>query len=221
MLDELLSTEELGRVTFVRGHCFMGEGYCNADEYITTDESVPDGVPCWPEAPRSLANDCHRDYAWFLNVYSHNTNLLRYFLGGTPEVRYSHVASRDGGVVVFDFQGIPISLEVGRSSCRDWDEEIEIYFERGRLTIKTPPALLRNVPARVSLYRGDTHCVVEPQCEWRWSFRRQAEAFVRTVRDNVESLTSGVDSLEDLRLAETIWRMQEQRHPQPLCGGTT
>lgn len=219
ILDDLLHTEELGRMTFVRGHCFMGESYCNVDDYIKSDELVPPDLPRWPEAPSSLANDRQSDYAWFLNVYSHNTNLLRYFLGGTPQVRYTHVASRFGGVVVFDFQGIPITLEVGRLTCREWDEVIEIYFEHGRLQVKTPPALLRNVPAKVTLYRGDTHTFIDPQCEWRWSFRRQAEAFIRTVRENVDSLTSGVDSLEDVRLAESIWRFEQLPTSQSLCGG--
>jgi predicted dehydrogenase len=220
ILDDLLQTEELGPITYVRAHCFMGESYCNVDEYITSDELVPSDLPRWPEAPRSLANGIQSDYAWFLNVYSHNTNLLRYFLSGIPEVRFTHLSSRRGGVVVFDYDGIPITLEVGRTSCRDWDELIEIYFEHGRLEVKTPPALLRNVPAKVKLYRGDTHTCIEPQCEWRWSFRRQAEAFIRTVRDDVDSLSSGLDSLEDIRLAEAIWRVEElQPFSQPVCGG--
>ena len=219
ILDELMANEELGRITFVRSHCFMGESYCNADEYITTDELLPSDLPRWPEAPASLSDEFQASYAWFLNVYSHNTNLLRYFLGGTPQVRHTHMPSQLGGVVVFDYGGIPITLEVGRLNFRGWDEVIEIYFEHGRLQVKTPPALLRNVPAQVTLYRGDVHALSAPQCEWRWSFRRQAEAFVRAVRDGVESLTSGEDSLNDIRLAESIWQLEEQQHLDPIRRG--
>jgi predicted dehydrogenase len=221
ILDGLRQTQELGRITFVRGHCFMGESYCNVDDYVRTDETVPEDLPHWPEAPQTLPSDVQSEYAWFLNVYSHNTNLLRYFLGGTPTVRHTHVASRFGGVVVFDYQGIPVTLEVGRLTCREWDEVIEIYFEHGKLQVKTPPALLRNVPAKVTLYRGDTHTFIDPQCEWRWSFRRQAEAFIRTVREGTDSLTSGIDSLEDVRLAETIWHFERPPISQPVCGGNS
>jgi predicted dehydrogenase len=212
ILDSLTGSDELGRITFVRSHCFMGESYCNADDYIATDEPLPADLPRWPESPEFLGDTFRASYAWFLNVYSHNTNLLRYFLGGTPEVRHTHMASQLGGVVVLDYQGVPITLEVGRLNCREWDEVIEVYFENGRLQVKTPPALLRNVPAQVNLYRGDVHAFSAPQCEWRWSFRRQAEAFIRSVRDGGNSLTSGEDCLNDLRLAENIWRLEENQH---------
>jgi predicted dehydrogenase len=211
IFDDLQRTGRLGRLTFVRSHCFMGETYCNADEHIVTDEPKPLDLPSWPSAPEWLSEELHDDYAWFLNVYSHNTNLLRYFLGGTPAVRHTLLASREGGLVVFDFQGVPISLEAGRLTCRHWDETLDVYFEHGRLTVKTPPALLRNTPAQVELYAGDVHEVRSPQCEWRWSFRRQAEAFLRTVREGAASSSPGSDGLEDVRLCEDIWRSEERR----------
>ena len=44
------------------------------------------------------------------------------------------------------------------------------------------PALLRNTPARVQLYRaGDHQHVVSPQCGWTWSFKNQAQGFVGDV----------------------------------------
>jgi predicted dehydrogenase len=219
ILDELLQTGRLGRVTFARGHCFMGETYCNADEHIVTGEPSPADLPAWPGAPAWLAEELQNDYAWFLNVYSHNTNLLRHFLGGTPEVRYTQLATRAGGVAVFDYQGIPISLEAGRLTYRSWDESVDIYFEHGRLSIRTPPALLRNTPAQVELYQGDIHEIRSPQCEWRWSFRRQAEAFLRTIRCGEPSLTTGADSLEDVRLCEAIWRCEQDRRSASTSAG--
>jgi len=75
------------------------------------------------------------------------------------------------------------------------------------LTIRTPPALLKNVPASVELYRaGSVQELFSPQINWTWSFRRQAEAFVDAVLDGKPLSISGDEALEELRLVEQIWR---------------
>lgn len=79
----------------------------------------------------------------------------------------------------------------------------------GRLTIRTPPALLHNVPATVEIYKaGAIQHVIQPQANRSWAFRRQAEAFMTDVLDDRPSLNPGVDALEDLRLAEAMWRLE-------------
>ena len=76
----------------------------------------------------------------------------------------------------------------GLFSGREWDENIEIYFANGRMRIEMPPALLRNVPAKVELYKAaDIQETRLPHSEWSWAFRRQAEAFIRDVREGRES----------------------------------
>ena len=212
ILDELLSTEELGPVIFARSHCFMGESYCNIDGHIVTSEKIPDGRPEWPIAPSWVPDDQKGEYARFLNVYCHNINLLRYLIGQTPSVNYVRFDRTDGRVAVLDFGNHVAVLEVGRFTYRAWDEIAEIYFTHGRLRIETPPALLRNVPARVELYKGDNmHEVYSPQCGWTWAFRRQAEAFVRDIREGREPIASGFDALEDICLIEEMWRMEVNR----------
>jgi predicted dehydrogenase len=70
--------------------------------------------------------------------------------------------------------------------------------------------MLRNVPAKVELYKGKDamHEVYTPLCGWTWAFRRQAEAFVRDIREGREPISSGADALEDMRLVEEMWRQQ-------------
>ena len=103
-------------------------------------------------------------------------------------------------------------METGSSTNRGWDEITEIHFAHGHLTIKTPPALLKNVPAQVELYKGgDVHEVHTPLCDWSWAFRRQAEAFVKNILEDRESISSGIDSLEELRFIEELWRKESDR----------
>lgn len=208
ILDELLDTRELGRIIFARAHCFMGDSYCGCDGHIVTDEEAyyPEDS-AWPIAPNWLPVQWHRDYAWFLNVYVHNINLLRYLIGRTPEVKYARLGDQEGQVTVLEFGEFPAVLESGQFDYRGWDEVTEIYFERGRLRIETPPALLRNVPARIELYKGgDNHQIISPQCNWTWSFRRQAEAFITDIQSGSGPLASGADAMQDIALVEEIWR---------------
>jgi predicted dehydrogenase len=84
---------------------------------------------------------------------------------------------------------------------------VEILFQRGRLTVELPPPLLRDVPARVTLQRGTGEDSVETfDAGQGWSFQCQARAFVDDLRNDRIPLASGADSVEDIRLAETLWK---------------
>jgi predicted dehydrogenase len=212
MVDELITSGELGPVLFARAHCYMGDSYCKADGHVVTQEKAdyPDGG--WPIAPEDFPEPLARDYAAYLNTYSHNTNLLRYLFGRSPGVDHVDFAQPAGGIAVLNFGNFRATLEVGRLSTRDWDEHTEVYFADGRLTLRTPPALLKNVPAQVELYRaGAAQELRAPRCSWTWAFRRQARAFVLDVLENRVSLSPGADALEDVRLMEQMWRMQRAR----------
>jgi len=41
---------------------------------------------------------------------------------------------------------------------------------------------------------------------WSWSFKNQAESFVETILSGSESVSSGQDGIEDLKLIEDIWK---------------
>jgi predicted dehydrogenase len=214
MLDELVRTGELGAITFVRMHCFAGDDYCNIDGHVVTDETVPEGQADWPLAPEWLPSERWGDYAYFLNVFCHNINLLRHLLDRTPSVEFVRFENPNARLAVFDFGGYRAVLEAGQSTSRTWDEVTEIYFENGRMRIEAPPALLRNVPARVELFRADQRQeIVEPQSDWTWAFRRQAQAFVTDLRESRAPLASGADAVEDMKTMEAMWRMEVERVP--------
>jgi predicted dehydrogenase len=212
LLDEAITTGGLGPVLYARAHCYMGESYANAYGHVVTDEKAVYPDAGWPTAPAWLPPDWHKPFASFVNTYSHNTNLLRFLFGKTPNVDYVSLQRQPGQLAVLDFGEFSATLETGRFSSRGWDEITEVYFADGRLTIRTPPALLRNVPATVELYQaGKVQNIVFPQPNWSWSFRRQAEAFVEDVLGGQQSLISGADALADLQLIEDMWRMELRR----------
>jgi len=209
LLDGLIGSGELGPINYVRAHCFQGDTYCNVDGHVVTDEKVPDNRPEWSIAPDWIPQCKQPDYAWFLNNYCHNINLIRYLLGCTPTVDFARLDHRQGRVVVFDCGDYLAMLEAGEFTSRPRDEVVEIYFEYGKLRIELPPNLLRNVPARVELYKaGETQEIFTPQIGWTWAFRRQAQAFIDDIRNDCDPIASGHDALEDMRLIEEIWRSE-------------
>lgn len=208
MLDELQESGELGPIRYVRVYCYAGGDYCNISGFIETDEPRPENL-ILPIAPDWLPERLHREYEHFVNVCSHDINLLRFLFGGCPQV--SHVAYRRpaGSVVVLDYPEFPVLLEFCDIDQNLWVEGVEVWFARGRLRLELPPAFLRNQPSRVELFKDggkEPGQIIRPRPDWTWSFRRQDEAFVKDVRDGHDPIASGADSLEDMRLIENIWR---------------
>jgi predicted dehydrogenase len=207
ILDEALDSGDLGDLIYARSHCFTGDSYCNPWGHVITDEKVDYSNKGWEIAPCWLAEEWKQPFHVYINTYSHNTNLLRYLLGKNPTVVSANVARENGQIAVLDFDGFLGVVETGMASNRGWDEVTEFFFTDGRITIKTPPALMRNTPATVEVYRaGKTQELRVPQAYWSWSFRRQAEAFIGDLLADRESISSAADSVEDLRLIEEMWR---------------
>ena len=214
ILLSLIESSDLGSILFVRVHCFMGDSYCNPSGYIETYEDSPEPMVSWSTHPDWVPTCYELDFAGYVNTYSHNTNLLRFLFDKTPRVEYVNFTRMDGRIAVLNLGDFICSLETGRSDYHYWDEIIQIYFKRGHLTIKTPPALLRNITAKVELYRsGDRPETKIYSGNWTWAFKRQANAFVEDILNNTPSMSSGIDALEDLKLCEKMWKMQIERNP--------
>ncbi len=205
LFDHYVASGELGAVLTLRLASWCGEFACGTGGFVMTPEPRPDGLELWPTAPDWLPAERAEDYAWFLNVFCHDLNLLRHLLGRTPEPRYADFTRRNGRVAAFDGGGFPVVMEFGEQQGTAWTEGVEIVFERGRLTLDFVSPLVRNQPARVTLTRGTE--VTRFDLGWSWSFKRQAEAFVADIRQTRTPLASGSDSVEDLRLAERLWRL--------------
>ncbi len=216
-IDEVLSTGEMGDILYGVGHCFLGGNWTanieNLAKVIRTTELAeePEDIDPGPEwltgklKEKMYTHD--NAYYHFIHVHSHNINLLRYLLGDPLDISY---AGMDGDVnlVILRYDGFPVTLEVGGPiSHNGFDEETKIYFNHGWIKINTPPPLLRNVPAKVEIYRaGNKQEMSEVYTGWDWSFRRQAEHFIDCVLNDREPRSTGEDSLGDIKVVESIFK---------------
>ncbi len=204
IVGKLIDTGELGALTMARLHCFGGEWICGLRAPVATDEQPPplEGAP----GPQWLPDDMQRAFAIFVNVYCHNLNLLRFFLGDDVRCQAARwqAATR---LAILDAGGVPVAAEFGHLAAHAWDESTAFFFERGMLEIVTPPPLLRNVAARVVMYRGaEKRELTEHLPPWTWAFANEARAFVDACLGRAECESPAADALKDLLLAEEIAR---------------
>jgi predicted dehydrogenase len=204
IIDNFRTSNELGKITFVRVHSFGGEWVCNLDEpMITADESYPEVKP---RPPRWMPNGEMNRFNSFNNVYCHDINLLRWFVGDPREVKYSTFRD-DYHNSVLDYEDFNVSFETGHISSRFWDEEIKVYFEHGWVEIYPPPPLLRNVPADVKVYKaGSIQRIEIPYSSWTWSFKNEAQHFIECIKEDKNPRSDGKDSLKDMIIMQEIYR---------------
>ena len=206
-LEQILQSGALGAIVLVRGTCMGGDIGADPEAYVMTAEDRPEGLELWQTGPSWLPRDLFEEYDWFLNVNVHLVNMLRHLLGDDLSVKHADLTHRSGRAAVIEWNDVPVLLEMGEVESDDWHEGIEVFFERGRLRIAFPPPLKPGAVARVELVTARaSDGEVLPSLAPSWAFQRQAEAFVRDLQENRQSIASAQDSLRDLEICEALWR---------------
>ncbi len=202
---------ELGRLTYARNHGFGGDWVCNLDTPMDTVEVPKPSAPV--KTPDWLPEEWRGSYIGYLQQYTHNINLMRWFLEAADDVRVKAVdldANGYTGIVIFDMAGIRVTLETGHVSHYRWDEHSQLYFENGWIHTWAPPLLLKNTPAEVEIYRaGQEQEISRPISKptWTWAYRREAEYFIANLHNPEPFRSSAEDTLTDVRLFEDIYRI--------------
>ncbi len=201
---------ELGPITYVRNHGFCGDWTAGLDTPMdTTQEPMPE-VPA--RGPDWLPPEFLKQYLGYLQQYTHNINLLRWFLDAGDQVKVRAVDLDDDGytgVVILDLNGVRAVIESGSISHFRWDEHTQIYFRHGWIHTWAPPLLLRQTPAEVEIYRaGKEQSFIRqiPQPAWSWSYKREVEHFVHCLQTSEPFRSSGEDTRTDVCLFEEIFR---------------
>jgi len=192
-------------------HCYSHGGnfapHCQKGlDYIMTEENRPEGINSWKIAPNWLDKSLHDEYASFLNVFSHDLNLIRYLAGTKPEVLSASFCKKNYGVVL-DSDGVKTTLEFSEKESTNWNEGVTFTFKNATLAIQLAAPLDKNKTAKIILtIAGKSQNIAYTNQNKCWAFQNQASAFIEDIRHNRVPITSGADSLCDLFMAEKIWR---------------
>lgn len=208
IFDSLINSQSLGKLLQINAQCYMGNSYCNAAGYIYSAQSRPSMASEEIFAPAWLPEYRKPHFVRYLNVHSHLLNLLRYFINELMHVEYFNYISELAHTCILKTDEQLITLQTGEVEQRDWQETCTFIFESGQLELQLPPALLRNVPAKVTLIQGGNNAKkIEYLTDWSWSFKNQAVAFIDAVNTNkLDNSISAQQALMDIKLAEEIWK---------------
>ncbi len=212
-VDEWRASGDKGRVLFARNHGFGGNWTYANDPNIPESRSNDTPPPAPDECPAWLPDKWKNPYLGYLQQWTHNVNLLRFFLENGGETRVVTVElDPDGmtGLLVLDVNGTRAVVESAYTSFHAWDEHTQIYFEKGWLKTNAPALMHKEMSATVEVYRaGENDQPAQLTTEFAppaWSFREEAKAFLNGVRTGAPFPSSAEDTLNDVRLFEEIYR---------------
>ncbi len=215
LLEQYRQSGEMGKLKFARNQGIVGEWTAGLDTPMdSADEPYPNPpTTLWPTW---LPEQRQHHYFSYLQQWTHNVNLLRWFLesetNGT-RVLHTTLDKDDGctGVTVLDVGGVTTSLETGYLQCHEWNEHTQFFFENGWIKTEMPTLLLRNVPATVEVYRGDgadkSTTRYFPANGRSWSYKEEMQHFIHSIQEGTPFRSSAVDAMNDVKTIETIYKM--------------
>ncbi len=210
-LEAWKSSGEAGKIVLARNHGFGGNWVYGQDPNVPFETSDDTPPPAPDECPAWLPDERKNSYLGYLQQWTHNINLLRFFLGGEAQIKHVDLDS-DGmtGAVLFDIGGTRAIVESAYTQFHGWEEHTQIYFEGGWLRTQAPPLMQKEMPATVEIYRAGNKDRAPQQVQEfaapGWSYREEAKHFLARVRDGLPFDSTAQDTLTDVRLFEDIYR---------------
>lgn len=212
LIDGFRKSGELGEIRYVRQHGFCGDWVAGLD---TPFEGSDEPVPAPPKGKPGWMPDAFFDrYVGYLQQYTHNVNLVRFFLdaGDRARVRYVDLDSGNGiaGVVVLEVAGVRTIVESGSVAYHAWEEHTTVYFDRGWVRTHAPPLLQPNRQATVEVYQAtkdgpvaSEHFAVKG---WPWAYKEEVRHFAACLATGEPFRSPASDAVADVRTLEDIYR---------------
>ncbi|HEX8552107.1 MAG TPA: Gfo/Idh/MocA family oxidoreductase [Abditibacteriaceae bacterium] len=216
LADSWRASGEAGDLVYARNHGFGGNWVYAQDPNVKTFQA-PAGVappPSPDECPEWLPAQWKKAYLDYLQQWTHNLNLLRFFMDdteGMARVEDVHLSDNGmDGIVVLDIRGTRAIIESAYLGFHAWDEHTQLYFKGGWLKTGAPPLMQKNTPASVEIYRSAKENqpaqLAAEFAEPQWSYREEAKHFLRGVALDEPFHSSASDTLTDVRVFEEIYR---------------
>ncbi len=159
-----------------------------------------------PAGPAGLAAEHEADYDYTLNVISHDINLLHYLFGPIFSAERFAVRSRRMQTAQLAAPQFEVSLVAGLSDKGSWDQEVEVFFRKGRLRLILPSPMDRLRSATIEIIRaGSAPERIEQKASAPWAFAAQAANFIEACQGGNTVDSPASDVLADFSLIESLW----------------
>lgn len=211
IFDKAMRTNEFGPLHLARFWNFQGKDRYENEEFIMTEEKKPNGLEPRATAPNWLPENFKSSYDRFVNVVSHDVNLMNLFFTGEKVHCFSDLTNPMAQVTVLKMGDLRITLTNGFHELKKWEERgpwyegFEFIFEKGRILCHIGGPLMHDLSA-------DVH-VTTPTETLKFSenvktspFETEVLDFLSAVRERRQPNVPGEIALKDLTDIEYIWR---------------
>jgi predicted dehydrogenase len=214
-LNAWRAANDHGKLLFARNHGFCGNWTYAADPNVPCEWSKEAYPPIPDQSPDWLPEKYKNSYLGYLQQWTHNINLLRFFLDGdkpTPVKVKSVQLDSDGmtGIVVLEINGTRAVVESANTKFHGWEEHTQIYFQGGWLRTAAPPLMAKETSATVEIYEagkdGTAPKYITEMAPPSWSYREEAKHFLDSIHAGTEFHSSAQDTLHDVELYEEIYK---------------
>lgn len=207
LVDEVTADGRLGRMLLARFYDFSNAYARTPPAHVRATESRVERFPVWPLFPDWLPDQFRGIFPWFLNVASHDVNLMRLFFPDGIEVVSAHCDGSASVVATLRKGNTPILLEIAKTAAGRWVEGADFLFEHGQIRLVIPSPMATEAVSEVLLDDAKRGLTSERIATGQgWSFARQASGFVDALAGKAPAATSGAEALADMVLTEAIWR---------------
>jgi predicted dehydrogenase len=207
LFDKVVAEGRLGRLLLARFYDFSTAYAVTPPPHVRPKESRTRRFPTWPLYPSWLPDGYRSAFAWFLNVASHDINLVHFFFPRGVEAVSAHCAGDASVVAILRREEVTIVLEVAKTAVGRWVEGIDFLFERGRIRVNIPSPMATDAVSQVILDDEHRKIAGASMTVGRgWSFALQASGFLDALLGRALPLTSGEQGLADMILIERIWQ---------------
>ena len=203
-LDNIFLKNKLGKLISFKIYCNAGNDYVGIDDYFSSNIKAPSEY-FHDNGPDFLGKKDKIKFEKFLAYFSHDLNLINYYLGAPIDI-FSSKLTNNGGIVTFDYKDFYGSFEYTYLNQSIWQEGLYFYFENGFMEVILPPAFLKNQSAFFKVYDDKKKKLTSSKVHNTWSFKNQANNFIDLIRKDKFNNQSAYNSLQDIILAENIWK---------------
>lgn len=190
----------------------FGTGNWTAPALTNPLVSSEPAAPWSYEYPNGIEEGWARAYyESLLEMFSHITNLLRWFLGDPGWVLDARPAIGPvRGTLTLGWGNGPdiqaFCTDGPHYSANVWNEVVTVWGEEGRIEVALPQNVYVNKPARVRVFEVGTGSDILLPETYGWAFAREVEHFARCINESTPFRTEATDSLKDVVIAETAVR---------------
>jgi len=204
LIEDFTASQCFGPLQMGRAWCFVGNWTYGISAPITTDEPVPDYGYRGKGPPRWMSPEQRQLFERLLNIDSHLTNLLRYFLGEDYSIdNVDWRPERPFVISGWSDSGVHCLFEGGNLPAPRWYEGIELYFAEAVVRVLPPAPMARQSSADITIYEmGSSPQIRRPLAPLSWAFLEQAKYFLKLVRGEVLPRCPAFEAAKEVRLAE-------------------